>query len=63
MLPPHRHRAAEQLYMLAGDGHVSGEVLGPGDFYRVAAGTVHEATRTEGGCTFLLLASSAEIIG
>jgi quercetin dioxygenase-like cupin family protein len=62
VLPPHRHRTAEQLYMLEGDGHVSGQVLGPGDYFRVPAGTTHGATRTDGGCTFLLLASRSEAL-
>jgi anti-sigma factor ChrR (cupin superfamily) len=56
-LPRHRHETAEQIYLLDGDARVGGHRLEPGDFYRIGADTVHEVTSTEGGCTFLLLAS------
>jgi quercetin dioxygenase-like cupin family protein len=62
-LPAHRHLTAEQLYMLAGDAHVDGERLGPGDYYRTAAGTSHDVTYTERGCEFLVLASAIELLG
>lgn len=55
-LPVHRHNAVEQFFIIEGDCHVQGEVLGPGDFHRAEAGTVHETTYTEGGTTFLLIA-------
>jgi quercetin dioxygenase-like cupin family protein len=61
-LPRHRHRRAEQFYMLEGDAHVRGQVLGPGDYYRAAAGTVHEDTRTEAGCVFLLVSSTIDVL-
>jgi quercetin dioxygenase-like cupin family protein len=61
-LPRHRHLTTEQLYMLEGDGHVAGHVLGPGDYYQIAAGSVHDVTHTEGGCIFLLIASRVEIL-
>ena len=54
-LPAHKHATVEQLYILEGDGHVTGQVLRAGDYYRVAAGTTHDITYTEGGCTFLLI--------
>ena len=56
-LPRHRHESAEQIYLIEGDACVEGHQLGPGDFYRIGEGTVHERTSTEAGCTFLLLAS------
>jgi quercetin dioxygenase-like cupin family protein len=62
-LPRHRHLTAEQFYMLEGDGHVADHVLHAGDFYQVAAGSVHDVTYTEAGCVFLLIASRAEILG
>jgi quercetin dioxygenase-like cupin family protein len=62
-LPAHRHLTAEQLYMLAGDAQVDGQRLGPGDYYRTAAGTSHEATVTEHGCEFLVIASAIELLG
>jgi quercetin dioxygenase-like cupin family protein len=61
-LPPHRHVTTEQLYMLEGDGHVAGHVLGPGDYYHIAAGSIHDVTSTDNGCIFLLISSRAEIL-
>jgi anti-sigma factor ChrR (cupin superfamily) len=61
-LPRHRHVTPEQFYMLEGDGHVAGQVLQPGDYYRIAADTVHDLTFTEGGCVFLLISSRIEIL-
>lgn len=55
-LPPHRHRGDEQFYVLEGDCTVHGTCLGPGDFHRAAAGSVHESTYTIEGTTFLLIA-------
>ncbi|MBI3328400.1 MAG: hypothetical protein HYZ81_17075, partial [Nitrospinae bacterium] len=40
-----------------------GQVLRAGDYYRAAAGTVHDVTHTEGGCVFLLIASRVEVLG
>jgi len=62
-LPRHRHLTTEQFFMLEGDGHVPGHVLGPGDYYRMPAGSLHDTTYTEGGCVFLLIASRVEILG
>ncbi|MGH9798940.1 MAG: cupin domain-containing protein [Blastocatellia bacterium] len=55
-LPPHRHKGDEQFFVLEGDCHVHGTRLGPGDFHRAAAGSVHESTYTIEGTTFLLVA-------
>lgn len=55
-LPPHRHKGNEQFFVLEGDCHLHGTLLGPGDFHRAAAGSVHESTYTVGGTTFLLIA-------
>ena len=59
--PRHRHVTAEQFYMLEGDGHVAGQALQAGDYYRAAAGTVHEVTYSESGCMFLLISSHVEV--
>jgi quercetin dioxygenase-like cupin family protein len=48
--------------MLEGGGHVAGHGLGPGDYYHMPAGSVHEVSYTEGGCSFLLIASRVEIL-
>jgi quercetin dioxygenase-like cupin family protein len=62
-LPAHRHLTAEQLYLLAGDAHIDGETLAPGDYYWTAAGTSHDVTYTESGCAFLLISSVVELLG
>lgn len=55
-LPRHMHRGVEQFFILEGDCHVHGDVLGPGDYHRAEAGSIHETTYTEGGTLFLLIA-------
>lgn len=55
--PAHRHKDVEELFVLTGDLHVAGEVMGPGDYCRASADTVHGMTRSTAGCLFLLLAS------
>jgi hypothetical protein len=42
---------------------VAGEVLGPGDYYWVPAGTVHQPSTTRSGCTFLLISARNEVLG
>ena len=61
-LPPHRHPSTEQFYMLSGEARVDGDVVRAGDFYQVAAGTSHEVSWTEKGCTFLLIASRVDAL-
>jgi quercetin dioxygenase-like cupin family protein len=61
-LPRHRHLRTEQVYMIEGDGHVAGHVLGPGDYYQMPTGSVHAVSYTEAGCIFLLIASRVEIL-
>lgn len=58
-LPAHQHNGVEQFFILEGDCSVRGEVLGPGDYHRAAAGTIHETTFTVRGTTFLLVAPEA----
>ena len=55
--PRHRHQQVEELFMLSGDIEVDGYRLHPGDYCRAESGTLHEAIRTETGCTFIALAS------
>lgn len=57
-LPAHQHSGVEQFYILEGDCHVRGEALGPGDYHRAAAGSIHETTFTVKGTMFLLVAPS-----
>lgn len=61
-LPRHRHLSTEQFYMLTGEARVDGEVVRAGDFYQAAAGTSHEVSWTEKGCTFLLIASRVDAL-
>lgn len=55
-LAAHQHQGVEQFYILEGDCNVRGEALGPGDYHRAAAGSIHEITYTVKGTTFLLVA-------
>jgi hypothetical protein len=48
--------------MLQDDGHVAGHVLQVGDFYQMAAGSIHDVAYTQAGCVFLLLASRVEVL-
>lgn len=55
-LPVHQHQGVEQFYIIEGDCHVGEDVLGPGDYHRAAAGSIHEKTYTVNGTMFLLVA-------
>lgn len=48
--------------MLTGEARVDGEVVLTGDFYQAAAGTSHEVSWTEKGCTFLLIAARVDAL-
>ncbi len=60
--PAHHHHDVEELFVISGDLHVSGEVMGPGDYCRAVSDSVHGATRSETGCLFLALASQMDQI-
>jgi quercetin dioxygenase-like cupin family protein len=55
-LTAHKHDGVEQFFILEGDCNVCGEILGPGDYHRAPAGTIHETTYTVNGTMFLLVA-------
>jgi len=55
-LPAHAHAGVEQLFILEGDCSVRGQRLGPGDYHRAEAGSIHETTYTVEGTVFLLVA-------
>jgi anti-sigma factor ChrR (cupin superfamily) len=59
-LPPHRHAAAEQCYVLTGERRTGDRLLRAGDYWRAEAGSRHEPSESPGGCTYLLLASYPE---
>jgi anti-sigma factor ChrR (cupin superfamily) len=54
-LPRHRHNGVEQFYVIEGDCHIQGETLGPGDYHRAEAGSIHNTTYTLHGTMFLLV--------
>lgn len=53
--PHHEHRGTEDLYVLSGDLHNEGRVLGPGDFLHAEAGTDHGELYSPNGCVALLI--------
>ena len=53
--PHHEHRGTEDLYVLSGDLHNEGRVLGPGDFLHAEPGTDHGELYSPGGCIALLV--------
>jgi anti-sigma factor ChrR (cupin superfamily) len=55
----HRHAAVEHCYVVAGDLRVAGRHIHAGDYHRAARGSVHEETRTDGGCLLLIVESPA----
>jgi quercetin dioxygenase-like cupin family protein len=55
-LEGHRHHSTEECYILEGDYHINGEVLGPGDYHCALPGSVDEELFTVGGTIFLLIA-------
>jgi len=55
--PSHRHRGIEELFMLEGELHVEGQVARAGDYCRASSDSIHGETFTEGGCSFLVIAS------
>jgi quercetin dioxygenase-like cupin family protein len=50
---PHEHGFTEMLFVLAGTLRTQGVMMGPGDAYVAAAGSVHTDFTTEGGTTYL----------
>lgn len=55
--PSHRHAGAEECYVLEGDLHGPGFEMKAGDYQRRAAGTVHGAQFTRGGCLLFIVSS------
>jgi anti-sigma factor ChrR (cupin superfamily) len=55
-LPVHRHVGVEQFLVIEGDCNVAGQKLGPGDYHRAEAGSIHDTTYTVDGTLFLLIA-------
>ena len=59
-LPAHRHAVAEQCYVLSGERRAGERLFRAGDYWRAEAGSLHQASESPGGCTYLLLASHLE---
>jgi len=53
----HRHTQTEELYVLEGSCYCAGRLLGPGDYHRAEAGSIHLDTHTEEGSLMLMIAS------
>ena len=58
--PPHRHGGPEQCLVLEGDLQVGNLVLQAGDYQCAAADSVHEVSRTSGGCLLLIVSSQQD---
>lgn len=54
---PHRHAAAEELYVLEGTCFCGGQLLHPGDYHRAETGSIHTETSTSDGCLMLVIFS------
>jgi quercetin dioxygenase-like cupin family protein len=60
--PEHHHSGPEECYVLEGDLHAAGRVLGPGDFHHADAGSDHGRLFTKGGCTLLLVVAPSDYL-
>lgn len=58
--PGHHHSGPEQCLVLAGDISAGGRRLGPGDFHYAAAGSVHDVSYSEHGCTIMLIVAAED---
>lgn len=58
--PAHRHGGAEECFVVQGDLHVGDRHMHSGDFQRAERGTVHPIQTTDGGCTLLIVSSTAD---
>lgn len=56
-LASHRHADIEESFILEGELFISGMRMGPGDYCRAEAGSMHTGVTTKTGCVFLAVAS------
>ena len=54
---PHRHKEAEEFYVLEGTCLCGGRLLHAGDYHRAETDSVHYETSTVDGCLMLVIAS------
>jgi len=59
-IPSHPHKDVEECYILEGDLQTAETVLGPGDYMRAPAGTMHGRSSTKSGCLMLVTAGLEE---
>lgn len=57
--PDHQHAGVEECYVVQGDLHIAGTVLGAGDYQRALPGTDHGHSFTTGGCVLLITCPAA----
>jgi anti-sigma factor ChrR (cupin superfamily) len=55
-VPTHVHADTEECFVIEGDFYVNDLKLGPGDYHRAEAGSVHRKLRTETGNLLLIIA-------
>lgn len=60
--PAHRHRAAEQSWVLEGSCRIGSITIRAGDFAAAAAGTVHGVLESDEGCLLLIVSSAKDEI-
>lgn len=53
-LPPHRHAASEEIFVLEGVLNIGLVEIHAGEMSRAEQGSVHDAAHTEAGCTLLI---------
>lgn len=53
--PSHHHKGAEECYVIEGDLHAEGKILGPGDFHHAESGSDHAPLYSKNGCTAILI--------
>ena len=58
--PGHHHSGPEQCLVLAGDLRAGGRRLGPGDFHYAEAGSDHDVSYSEQGCTLMLIVAAED---
>ena len=56
MIPRHKHRREEHMYIIEGETWIGGSLLKAGDFQVAQASSVHPASRTTTGCLVLVYA-------
>jgi anti-sigma factor ChrR (cupin superfamily) len=58
--PAHRHGGHEQCFVIEGDVQVGDIELVAGDYQCATADSVHDVTRTRGGCVLMIVSSTRD---